>query len=64
MLLAAAEAVAVERGCGAIRLEVHETNATAIARYRKSGYREFGRHAGYYEDGGDGIAMVRSVTPP
>src|SRR5580693_3956288 len=37
MLLDAAEAVAVDRGCGAIRLEVHATNAEAISRYRKSG---------------------------
>jgi len=63
MLLAAAEAVAVERGCGAIRLEVHETNAKAIARYRKSGYREFGRHAGYYEDGGDALRFEKPLAP-
>ena len=41
MLLAAAEAAALARGCRAIRLEVHVTNHAAIARYRKSGYREF-----------------------
>ena len=44
MLLAAAEAAAIARDCGSIRLEVHETNHAAISRYRKSGYREFGRH--------------------
>ena len=44
MLLAAAEAAALARGCRAIRLEVHVTNHAAISRYRKSGYREFGRH--------------------
>src|ERR1700676_3734063 len=63
ILLASAEAQAVERGCGAIRLEVHETNATAIARYRKSGYREFGRHAGYYEDGGDALRFEKPLAP-
>jgi ribosomal protein S18 acetylase RimI-like enzyme len=63
MLLAAAEAAAVERGCGAIRLEVHETNAAAIARYRKSGYREFGRHARYYEDGGDALRFEKPLAP-
>jgi ribosomal protein S18 acetylase RimI-like enzyme len=42
-LLAAAEAAALARGCRAIRLEVHVTNHAALARYRKSGYREFGR---------------------
>src|SRR5262249_49751551 len=40
MLLAAAEAAAVARGCRAIRLEVHMTNHAAISRYRKSGYRQ------------------------
>ena len=49
-LLAAAEAAALDRGCVALRLEVHEGNAAAIARYRKSGYTEFGRHRAYYED--------------
>jgi len=63
MLLAAAEAAAVERGCGAIRLEVHETNAAAISRYRKSGYREFGRQARYYEDGGDALRFEKPLAP-
>ncbi len=63
MLLDAAEAVAVERGCGSIRLEVHETNATAISRYRKSGYREFGRHPRYYEDGGDALRFEKPLAP-
>ena len=63
MLLAAAEAAAVERGCGAIRLEVHETNAAAISRYRKSGYREFGRQTRYYEDGGDALRFEKPLAP-
>jgi ribosomal protein S18 acetylase RimI-like enzyme len=63
MLLAAAEAEAVERGCGAIRLEVHQTNAAAISRYRKSGYQEFGRHRRYYEDGGDALRFEKELAP-
>jgi ribosomal protein S18 acetylase RimI-like enzyme len=63
MLLAAAETAAVERGCGSIRLEVHETNAAAISRYRKGGYREFGRHAGYYQDGGDALRFEKRLAP-
>jgi ribosomal protein S18 acetylase RimI-like enzyme len=63
MLLAAAEAAAVERGCGAMRLEVHETNAAAIARYRKSHYKEFGRYARYYEDGGDALRFEKPLAP-
>jgi hypothetical protein len=44
-------------------LEVHETNAAAISRYRKSGYRQFGRHAGYYEDGGDALRFEKRLVP-
>src|SRR3977135_962309 len=40
ILLAAAEAAALQRDCTVIRLEVHHTNHAAISRYRKSGYRE------------------------
>ena len=59
MLLEAAEAAALARDCRAIRLEVHETNHAAISRYRKSGYRELGRHARYYQDGGDALLEKR-----
>jgi ribosomal protein S18 acetylase RimI-like enzyme len=63
MLLAAAEAAAVARGCRAIRLEVHVTNHAAISRYRKSGYREFGRICGYYNDGGDALRFEKRLVP-
>lgn len=63
MLLAAAEAAAVARGCRAIRLEVHVTNHAAISRYRKSGYREFGRIRGYYDDGGDALRFEKRLVP-
>ena len=63
ILIEAAEAAAIERDCRVIRLEVHEGNAAAIARYRKSGYREFGRHVRYYEDGGDALRFEKRLTP-
>jgi ribosomal protein S18 acetylase RimI-like enzyme len=63
MLLAAADAVAIARDCSSIRLEVHETNHAAISRYRKSGYREFGRHVGYYENGGDALRFEKRLVP-
>jgi ribosomal protein S18 acetylase RimI-like enzyme len=63
MLLQAAEDAALARGCRSIRLEVHETNAAAISRYRKSGYREFGRHARYYEDGGAALRFEKRLMP-
>jgi ribosomal protein S18 acetylase RimI-like enzyme len=62
MLLDAAEAAALARGCTAIRLEVHHHNAAAIARYRKSGYREFGRHPAYYQDGGDALRFEKRLV--
>jgi hypothetical protein len=64
MLLQAAEAAALARGCRAIRLEVHVTNHAAIARYKKSGYREFDRVPRYYEDGGDALRFEKRLDAP
>jgi len=60
-LLAAAERAAAARKCCCMRLEVHQSNAAAISRYRKSGYRQFGRHASYYEDGGDALRFEKPL---
>jgi ribosomal protein S18 acetylase RimI-like enzyme len=62
-LLAAAEAAAIGHHCATMRLEVHHTNAAAIVRYRKSGYREFGCHRGYYRDGGDALRFEKRLVP-
>jgi ribosomal protein S18 acetylase RimI-like enzyme len=64
MLLDAVEAIAAGRSCTAIRLEVHVENQAALARYRKSGYREFGRYPAYYQDGGDALRFEKQVTAP
>jgi [ribosomal protein S18]-alanine N-acetyltransferase len=61
LLLKAVERVARRRGCDSIRLEVHETNHAAIARYRKQGYEEFGRHRRYYDDGGDALRFHKNL---
>jgi len=61
LLLKAVERVARQRGCTTIRLEVHETNHAAIARYRKQGYQEFGRHRRYYDDGGDALRFHKNL---
>jgi ribosomal protein S18 acetylase RimI-like enzyme len=61
MLLEAAESRAGAHGCRTMRLEVHESNAAAISRYRKSGYRQFGRHRAYYEDGGDALRFEKPI---
>jgi [ribosomal protein S18]-alanine N-acetyltransferase len=66
-LLAAAEEAAKRRRRRAMRLEVHEHNTRAIARYEKSGYRMFGRHHEYYDDRGHALRfekpLGRSVNP-
>ena len=66
-LLAAAEEAAKRRGRRTMRLEVHEHNTRAIARYEKSGYRLFGRHHDYYDDHGHALRfekpLGRSVNP-
>jgi ribosomal protein S18 acetylase RimI-like enzyme len=62
LLLAAAEAAARRRGSATMRLEVHEHNSRAIARYEKSGYRLFGRHRGYYDDRGDALRFEKALV--
>lgn len=62
-LLAASEAAAAERGAARLRLEVHEANDPAIALYRKAGYRQFGRHAHYYEDRGHALRFEKRLAP-
>jgi ribosomal-protein-alanine N-acetyltransferase len=47
-----------------LQLVVRVTNRPALAFYEKYGFEPKRRVPRYYEDGGDGIAMVRSVTPP
>lgn len=63
MLLAGAEESAIRRGCTLLRLEVREDNAAAISRYKKSGYRQFGRHQRYYADGTDALRFEKRLTP-
>lgn len=62
-LLEAAEAAALDRGCLFMRLEVNEANKGAIARYRKLGYRQFGRYERYYEDGSPALRFEKRLTP-
>ena len=47
-----------------MRLEVHEHNKRAIARYEKSGYRLFGRHRDYYDDRGDALRFEKPLGRP
>jgi ribosomal protein S18 acetylase RimI-like enzyme len=61
-LLAAAETIARRHGRRAMRLEVHEHNSRAIARYEKSGYRLFGRVRDYYDDHGDALRFEKPLA--
>jgi ribosomal protein S18 acetylase RimI-like enzyme len=63
-LLAAAENSARARRCSVLRLEVHERNAAAIRRYRKSGYVLTGRRLRYYTDRGDALRFEKRLSTP
>jgi [ribosomal protein S18]-alanine N-acetyltransferase len=49
------------RGVGRFSLIVKWTNAEALAFYKKYGFTKVRRVRGYYEDGEDGIAMVKEL---
>ena len=63
LLLAASEKAARRRQRRAMRLEVHEHNTRAIARYEKSGYRLFGRHRDYYDDHATALRFEKPLHP-
>jgi ribosomal-protein-alanine acetyltransferase len=60
-LLERIEALAVQRDCTRLRLEVRIDNAVAIGLYERRGYRCFGRSAGFYEDGGDAWRYEKTI---
>jgi ribosomal protein S18 acetylase RimI-like enzyme len=45
-----------------MRLEVRERNRRAIARYKKTGYRLFGRHRAYYDDRADALRFDKPLV--
>ncbi|MGB6322347.1 MAG: hypothetical protein WBF64_12520, partial [Xanthobacteraceae bacterium] len=55
---------AMRRRCKVMRLEVHDHNTRAIARYEKSGYRLFGRHHDYYDDHADALRFEKPLGRP
>jgi ribosomal protein S18 acetylase RimI-like enzyme len=61
-LLAASEHAARKHGRLRMRLEVHVGNHRAIERYRKSGYREFGRYPAYYDDRCDALRFEKMLS--
>jgi [ribosomal protein S18]-alanine N-acetyltransferase len=61
-LLSAAQLDARGRLCRAMRLEVREDDARAIAFYQKAGYRLFGRRAGYYRKRTDALLFEKPLS--
>ena len=60
-LVAEAERVAAAEGCAAVSLEVRADNAAARALYAKRGYREERALPAYYDDGADGLRLVKAL---
>ncbi len=61
-LVAAMEAAAAAWGCDRATLEVRADNTAARALYAKLGYREAGALSGYYEDGADGLRLMKPLA--
>ena len=62
-LLQACEAYARRDGRSALTLEVRYDNASAIALYETSGFRQFGEHRHYYADGATALRYEKSFLP-
>ncbi len=60
-LLLNLEAMAADKGRHAMRLEVAEHNEAAIKLYQSLGYKVFGKHLAYYEDGGNALRMEKPL---
>lgn len=61
-LVGAAEREARRRGCTVMGLEVGTGNAPARSLYARLGYREQRRLPAYYEDGSDGLRLVKQLS--
>lgn len=61
-LLCTAEALAMARGCVAMRLEIRKDNISSQQLFRRHGYAAFGTHADYYDDGMDALRFEKSLT--
>jgi ribosomal protein S18 acetylase RimI-like enzyme len=61
-LLAAAAHAARRRGSRRLRLEVRSDNAPAQRLYERLGYRHFGSHSGYYEDGHNALRYEKPLA--
>jgi hypothetical protein len=62
-LLEAAEAVALERDCVSMRLEVRRDNPPSLNLFRRHGYRQFKEVLDYYEDHMDALRFEKRLVP-
>jgi ribosomal-protein-alanine acetyltransferase len=60
-LVKTAEREAADAGRILMRLEVREDNSSAIALYKRLGYRQFGTYRDYYEDHGNALRFERRI---
>lgn len=60
-LVAAAERAAAADGCAAVSLEVRADNAAARGLYAKRGYIEQRPLPSYYDDGADGLRLLKTL---
>jgi [ribosomal protein S18]-alanine N-acetyltransferase len=61
-LVAACEAYARRHRRALLTLEVRYDNASAIALYESSGFRQFGEHAHYYADGATALRYEKPLV--
>ncbi len=62
-LVRAAEAMAIDKGCISLRLEVRADNPAAIRLYRRLGYRQFEVIPDYYEDHAEALRFEKRLEP-
>ena len=62
-LMAAGEDDARARGCDRIRLEVRQSNATAIRLYERHDFRVMAQIPSYYPDGETAARMEKPIQP-
>ncbi|GAB4254745.1 MAG: GNAT family N-acetyltransferase/peptidase C39 family protein [Methylomicrobium sp.] len=63
-LMTQVEHYARERDCVYLRLEVRPDNGSAIALYRKLGYRQFDTKQDYYEDHSEALCFEKRIIYP
>jgi ribosomal-protein-alanine N-acetyltransferase len=61
-LVAAAHEAATALGCDAVSLEVRSDNTAARGLYAKLGYAAECELPGYYDDGADGLRLIKPLS--